>query len=66
MKTETLLKELGFTHVTGDLWRKEGIGIVVFPNPMTTDDIIQTIYKRGYSVCQAEIRAILGIKPNEP
>lgn len=66
MKTpQEILEMLGFTYVTGNLWRKEGIGIVVFPNPMTTSDIVQVVYKRGYTACQAEIRAALGIKPTE-
>ena len=58
------LEYLGFKHVTGTLWVREGLGMVVIPDPITVDGIINAIYNRGYAVCQAELRAILGIKEN--
>lgn len=59
---EKLLKELGFEHITGTLWKHEKIGIVsIFENDKPID-LVQKIYDRGYGECQVIIRASLGIK----
>lgn len=58
-----LLKKLGFTHMTGPLWKHEKIGIIDISDDDKPDDLVQKIYERGYSECQLIIRNDLGIKP---
>jgi len=59
---KNLLKQLGFEHMTGSLWKHEKIGIIVLSDEDKPTDLAQKIYGRGYSECQAVIKSTLGIK----
>lgn len=61
---EKLLKQLGFKHFTGTLWKHEMVGIIQISPEDKPADVVQRIYDRGYGECQVIIRSTLGIKQN--
>jgi hypothetical protein len=58
---EKFLKEIGFTNMTGSLWKHEKFGIMQIHEGRTKQEIIEMIYQRGWHECQAIIRGSLGI-----
>lgn len=61
METEKILKELGFTNMTGPLYTHSKYGIMKFDPDETLQEIVNGIYMRGFNECQAMIRGSLGI-----
>lgn len=62
---EKFLKEIGFTKMTGDLWKHPKVGIMHFSigEATTKESIMLMIYERGYNECQSNIQSALGIVP---
>lgn len=58
---EDFLKELGFTNLTGLLWKHNHFGIMQFDENESKESIVNKIYDRGYKQCQSDIRESLGI-----
>lgn len=61
MKSEEFLKELGFTNLSGCLWKHKKYGILMFANDDTIAEIVNKIYERGWNSCQSNIKEALGI-----
>ena len=59
---EDILKELGFNHLTGPIWKHDKIGMFHFFEEDKPKDIVGRIYDRGHSECQEMIKASLGIE----
>lgn len=64
-KMEQFLKGIGFTYMTGSLWKHPKIGIMHFQigEATTKESIMISIWKRGYDECQSNIQNALGIVP---
>lgn len=60
---EQFLKEIGFTHMTGSLWKHAKFGIMQFQigESTTKESIVFQIYQRGYDECQQFIKSALGV-----
>ena len=58
---EKFLKEIGFTNMTGSLWKHEIFGIMQIHEGTSKQEIVTQIYKRGWGECQVIIKSALGI-----
>ncbi len=59
---EKLLNKLGFTHVTGNIYRSDELGLIAVSDNATGEDIARAIFELGKKKKQEEIIKVLGIK----